>query len=244
MPSVHLRECCGTFSQPRNCFASFFSRLESPIISHRQLSCSSLDNGAEQPLSNHSVTHAGRSSAAASDRFRMSAFSSAFLSTGLHSGKSCCWSYSNSLGWSLFIGPMLFNSFKYAALGDSFQLLHLLLSVLCSCVSDILPCTDNTTSVRDGGLGSLSRDLAEVTHINKTQVATQSHSKYSSWSCIITHSIVTKGCECIFKHLSIKSQNILLRYCKLGDKGINLPNADTHLLQKLNSTSQQWTMHI
>lgn len=136
MPSVHLRECCGTFSQPRNCFASFFSRLESPIISHRQLSCSSLDNGAEQPLSNHSVTHAGRSSAAASDRFRMSAFSSAFLSTGLHSGKSCCWSYSNSLGWPLFIGPTLFNSFKYAALGDCFQLLHLLLSV-CVAVSQI-----------------------------------------------------------------------------------------------------------
>lgn len=185
-----------------------------------------------------SVTYAGRSSAAASDKFWMSAFSGTFLSTGSHFGERCCCSYSNSLGWALFTGPILFNSFKYSALGNCFQLLHFLLSVLCSCSSDILPCADNTNSARDDGLGSLSRDLAEVTCINKTQAATQSHNKYSSWSCIITHSILIKGCECIFKYLSIKSQNILLRYCKLGDKGINLPNADMHLLQKLNSTSQ------
>lgn len=167
------------------------------------------------------------------------AFSVLFLYKGLYVWEYSPWSYLNIYS----LAPCCLIALNMLLLGCCFQLLHFLVSVLCSCSSVILPHTNIATSVTERGLGSLSEDLAEVRHelqlsINKIQIVILSPCKYSLWSHILSPTLSFQGHEYIFKHLSIKPQNISLRYWKLGDKGINLPNTDIHLLQKLNGTSQ------
>lgn len=106
----------------------------------------------------------------------------------------------------------------------------------------ILPHTNIATSVTECGLGSVSAETLQRSDTNYSWASTKD--RLSFWVPVNTHcddtlspTLSFQGCECIFKYLSIKPQNISLRYCKLGDKRINLPNTDTYLVQKLNGTS-------
>lgn len=108
------------------------------------------------------------------------AFSVLFLYKGLYVWEYSPWSYLNIYS----LAPCCLIALNMLLLGCCFQLLHFLVSVLCSCSSVILPHTNIATSVTERGLGSLSEDLAEVRHelqlsINKRQIAVLSPCKYS-----------------------------------------------------------------
>lgn len=172
-----------SFSSPKTALLAVYSLLES----HNHLSPVSWSLG---PLHSSwqgdwatlfwSLGHLRRSGAA-HERFWLSAFPVLFLRKRLYVWEYHHCSYLNSYSSA----PCCLIALNMLLLGCCFQLLHILLSVLCSCSSVILPHTDIATSVREYGLGSLSAETLQRSDTNYSWISTKDRLPF--WVPVNTH---------------------------------------------------------